>query len=305
MRSLMNLCVLFCSALATMVMVGGCASGGPSLGGYGDSPIETKPRLGIYTFHTEPDKDSIIPTTAHGEYAADIAADMFEETGRFKVVRRKQLTTLLRDQKKTDMFKNEMLVQPAPIQGIDYVLTGSITGLSIKKEAKPLSFTQKTTGMFSKAASKKAVDVTVNCTVGLHLVDLKSGDEVVSNNSQFDRSGPAKSLGIDMMDSSTKFGELPVTEQDRESVIKIAIDDAIKKSLEKMDRYLKSAEPIEGVGTSEPVKENAPATAAGTGTPAPAPTAQQTPAPTMKKCPACGTQNDPSATICKTCGGKL
>lgn len=298
MRSSMKVCAWFIS-LSVLLAMGGCGSAsGPKFDDFPEATNEHKPRLGVYTFQAEADSKSAIPETRRGEFAADEAADMFGKTKRFEVVMRRQLMNLIRDQKKSEMFKNGVLATPGTIEGVDYLLTGSVSKLSITKEAKPLSFTQKMSGMFSKAASKKAVNVTVKCNVGMRIVDLSTGDEVVSNNSQLDRSGPAQSLGIDMMASSTKFGALPVTEEDREMVIRIALHDAIKKSLPKIDRYIQSLGDMPTTPATTPTAGTGTITGVGAAAPANA-------QPAQKKCPSCNAMNDPAAKICKSCGANL
>jgi curli biogenesis system outer membrane secretion channel CsgG len=290
-------CVSAVFVCGVMLVLGGCSAGSPPKIEFGENPNSYQPRLGVYPFQAQVEAGAATSAEARGEVAADYAAEMFDSSGRFKVIVRKPFLNMLRQQKKTEMFRNGVLATPGPIEGVEYVLTGSISNLSIKKEAKPLGFTQKISAMFSKAASKKTVDVNVTCNVGMRIVDLSTGDEVVANNSQFERAGPAQSLGLDMMASSTKFGAMPVTEEDREQVIKLALFDAVNKALPKIDRYIKSLGDMQSPPTPPPTP-GTPTTGAGATNTIPA-------KPVAKICPACKTPNDPKATICKACGANL
>jgi ribosomal protein L40E len=177
----------------------------------------------------------------------------------------------------------------------------------------------------TRAGAKKDVLVTATCGVGFNVIDPATGDIVISNNSEFTRTAGAKDFGIDVMDdtSSVEAGaELPANNADREKVISLAVDDAIRKSLPKIDRFLASrrtgamavtptAPPSHTVNINDSA---APAAARDTMMPpttAPAATPSAASAPptavkaATKTCPVCGAENDAAAKFCKKCGSKL
>ena len=205
-------------------------------------------------------------------------------------------------------------VRPAKVNGVEYILVGTLSNLSVtKKPATPSTF-GKMKSWVQQSSQNKQVQVAATCNVGIKLVEPSTGDVVLSNNTQFARTGPASSMGLDVLQvSASQSGELPVSQDDREQVVRLALDDAVRKSLPKIDRFLQSRGGLEQAApTTQPAQ---PLTPTAKTTPPPAPAARtqppaaapsNAPAPTaMKICPSCGAANDPAAKFCRKCGGNL
>ena len=113
---------------------------------------------------------------------------------------------------------------------------------------------------------------------------------------------------------------IELSEDDKGKILRLALDDAMRKCLPKIDSFLRhqpdktAAEaPRNNAVTPPPAPVNV---VPPTPTPAPIPTPAPTPAPTpvipapdaaagKKFCPDCGTANDLMAKFCSKCGHKL
>jgi curli biogenesis system outer membrane secretion channel CsgG len=296
------------------LLLAGCSTGGggsstDNVGQYSAAPTgANRPRLGIATFRADDDPGRPLGSAGLGEVAADELAVLLGKTGRFEVVGRAEVASLLERQGLTDLVRPGVMVGTAPLPGVDYLLVGSLTNLSIHKRAESPDVMDRMKNFVRQMPQNKDVAVTLRCGVGLSIVDPGTGDVVVTNNSELDRTGPAEELGLDVMESmaATQPGAaLPVSEADREQVVRLALDDAIRKSLPKIDRFLASR--AGGATALVPVAEVAPAAAAAT---APTTGSMTAPAPptgaaSQKPCPTCSTPNDSAATFCRRCGGRL
>ena len=294
------------------LLLAGCSTGGggsstDNVGRYSAAPTgANRPRLGITTFRTDDDPRRPLGSAALGEVAADELAVLLGKTGRFEVVGRAEVASLLERQGLTDLVRPGVMVRTAPLPGVDYLLVGSLTNLSIHKRAESPDVMDRMKNFVRQMPQNKDVAVTLRCGVGLSIVDPGTGDVVVTNNSELDRTGPAEELGLDVMESmaATQPGAaLPVSEVDREQVVRLALDDAIRKSLPKIDRFLASR-----AGAAPPATRPAATTTTALDAVPPDPTrpARPTTAPVAARpCPSCAATNDPAATFCRRCGTRL
>jgi len=311
---------IFLLACAAMGM--GCNLGGGSrmsladVGNYSAAPSAmNRPRLGVTTFACD------VETSAHalGDYAADQFAQMLSKSGRFAVVNRQDFASLLDRQNLSSAIKPGQVVQAASIDGVDYALVGSISNLTITKKAEEPGMVDKMKDFVTRAGGRKDVTVTATCGVGFSIVDPVTNDIVISNNSEFSRTAGAQDLGIDVMEDTSSLAagaELPVSHADREKVVRLALDDAIRKSLSKIDRFLASrrsgamastptappSHTVNVIETAAPAAARTTTQPAGATVPAVAPSSSNVAA---KSCPVCGAQNDSSAKFCKKCGSKI
>jgi curli biogenesis system outer membrane secretion channel CsgG len=244
-----------------------------------------------------------------GESAADQFAELLAKTRRFDVIKRDEFTSMLSQQALGDMVRPGMVTRGAPVNGVDYILVGSITNLSITKTADPTGWWDTVKDTVTRAPDKAQVKVTANCGVEFKLVDPATGDWQVPSASEFRKEAGADEFGIDISASAgaTQPGaSIPVTRDDRERIIRLALDDAIRKNLAKIDRFVASRpeakqKPAETVTQAPaPRSTSTPATAV-------SPTVPPSPAPAAAKvaCPSCGAENDPAATFCRRCGTRL
>lgn len=314
--------------IAVALLVG-CSSGSgmsfAKVGSYSPPPsLAQRPKLGVTSFAIDVDSSSTQPTAAPGDYAADQMAQLLTKSGRFEVIGRQDFAAMLDRQSLSGAIKPGRVIQVATIDGADYVLVGSISNLNITKKAQEPGMVDQVKDFVTRAGAKKDVMITATCGVGFSVIDPSTNDIVISNNSEFTRTAGAKDFGIDVMDdtSSVEAGaELPANNADREKVISLAVDDAIRKSLPKIDRFLASrrtgalaatptAPPSHTVSSGLVTDNAAPAAARDTTQPSVTPSAAHPAAPgavraATKTCPVCGAENDAAARFCKKCGSKL
>jgi len=307
--------------IAAWVSVGCSTSSAPlssSVGTYVAAPPgAAKVRAGVTEFKVEAAPTSqpfAIGAGSLGEVAADELATLLAKSGRFDVVGRTALNQSLEQQGLSNIIQPGSLVRPAKVEGAEYILVGNLSNLSVtKKPATPSTF-GKMKSWVQQSSQNKQVQIAATCNVGWKLIDPATGDVALSNNSQFARSGPASIFGIDVLEAAAATAqdvELPVSEDDREQVVRLALDDAVRKSLTKIDRFLQSRGGLQqgAVAATHPTSQPGQGSAAaGHSQGVPAPTAPKAPGvavPAGKVCPACGALNDSAAKFCKRCGGNL
>lgn len=317
MQSTRSAFVLLVVTGLTLCGVGCNSGGGPTaleqVGTYPppSSAIGSKPRIAITTLAADDDPAASMSRATLGETAADQFAELLTKTRRFNVVKRDEFASLLSQQALGDMVRPGMVTRRAAVSGVDYILVGSITNLSITKTAESTGWWDTVKDTVTRAPDKSQVKITANCGVEFKLVDPATGDWQVPSASEFYKEAGANDFGIDVSASAnaTQAGaSIPVTREDRERIIRLALDDAIRKNLTKIDRFLASRpeakmKPAEMV-TQTPTPHSAPNPMQHSTSVVPT---QPSPAPAAAKvvCPNCGAENDPSATFCRRCGSKL
>jgi hypothetical protein len=246
-----------------------------------------------------------------GDSAADELAGLLTRAGRFNVMDREKTGQLLVRQNAADALAPGTLIHPVKLEGTDYLLLGSLSHLSIARTKADPDMLKQMQQWIERSAENEDALLTVHCSVGLRLVDPATGAVVLSSSSEFARTAPAKSLGLDVMKTEAQADTaLPVTPQDRKQIVRLALDDAVRKWLPATDRFLAGPSALTAAGgSSSPSPSTAPAAPAGTSAaPLPIPAA---PVPAnaspagYKTCPVCGARNDAAAQFCKECGAKL
>jgi ribosomal protein L40E len=306
----------------------GCGSGGgmapmSQVGTYKPAPINApRPRIGVTAFAIDA-TSAPESTDALSTAAADEMAQLLSSSGRFDVIGRAATEQLLQQQAAAGAIKPGVLLHPINISGIDYLLVGSINDLTIAREPASGNMFDRMKNWVQRSAENKDVIVQVHCGVGFSLIEPATGDIALSSNSEFSRTAPSASLGMDVMQNEVQSATtLPVTQSDRQQIIRLALDDAVRKALPKTDRFLASRAQIapnpgasftsaaSGAGATtnaSPPKAPAaklPTTAPAGAIPSVAPAAVQ-PTAAYKIGPVCGAKNDPAAKFCKQCGAKL
>lgn len=291
-----------------------------NVGKYPPAPtVVAKPTLAMTTLKLEDEPGSASMSNASlAESVTDTFGDLLAKSGRFTVVPRAEFARSIDRQQLSDVVQPGRVVRVGQAKGVDLVLTGSITSVSIAKRAEDPGMFERAKNFVTRAADNKTVVVTATCGVGYTIIDPSTGDVVLQNNSEFTRTAPAGELGLDVMRQAgtTQPADLNVTREDREMVIKLALDDSVRKSLAKIDRVLSSRQ-AQGtpavVQQRDAVPSATPRSATSTpavSSPAPAPsTASSSVEPRRETsqlfCPVCGTENAADAKICKRCGANL
>jgi curli biogenesis system outer membrane secretion channel CsgG len=146
------------------------------------------------------------------------------------------------------------------VRGVDYLLVGKVTNLRVKKEktGNNFGFAQVTGALNLGGADVKnnQTVITTECGVDLRLVDPSNGELLTSMFSDFKRTDSAKSMGVSILGANAESNaDIQLSEDDKGQILRLALDDTIKKMLPKLDKKLKNL----------PAKPDAPA--GGTGTP--------------------------------------
>ena len=190
--------------------------------------------------------------------AADQCTTLLDQTGRFKVIERAQLKKLLDEQGLEGIVRSGELAKQANVRGVDYLLIGKVTNLRFKTEKTGNNFgLAQVTGMFNTGGAdvnNKQTVITTECGVDLRLVDPSTGELLTSMFSDFKRTDSAKSMGVSILGANAQSNaDIQLSEDDKGQILRLALDDTIKKMLPKLDRKLKDL----------PKKTDAPAGGAG------------------------------------------
>lgn len=300
MKTIM-LCSLFASAL---LFLSGCSSTGESAqrdqvtanaGVYPPPPAGVeKLRVGVPAFQSTTDIAGYSVTGNELDLmAADQLSTLMHKTRRFSVIERSQLDKLLVEQNLEGIVKNGELTKMGEVRGVDYLVLGKITSFRVKREESDnlLNVTGKAAaellGGYSGGASKSNVKITTEVGVDIRLVDPETGEVRMAEFSEFERTDTANGFGFRYAGFGTG-GEADVRlgKDDAGQVLRLAFDDALRKSLPEIDRVLK-----EDSANSKPTSVVEPTSPA--------------PASTAKFCPRCGTKLPGAAKFCPTDGAPI
>jgi curli biogenesis system outer membrane secretion channel CsgG len=223
--------------------------------------------------------------------AADQMTTLLDQTERFKVIERVQLKKLLDEQNLEGIVRPGELAKPGKVRGVDYLLLGKVTNLRVKRENKSTGFgLAKVGGLIGGADVKnEAVTITTECGVDIRFVDPTTGEIMTANFSEFKRTDEAKAMGLEILGASARAdADLQFSEDDKGKILRLALDDALRKSLPKIDRFLRS-QPARATADAGPADVAAPPAAppAAAAAPAAAPAAAAVAAP-AKSAPAAG-----------------
>ena len=300
---------VLCAAMliATAGLLGGCSSSSESaaadkltanVGNYPPGPSGVmKPRVGVPPFNVQ----TAGGFGGGGKDLNDLAADQMNtllyKTGRFTVIERTQLQHLLNEQNLEGIVKPGELAKPGKVRGVDYLLLGKVTNLRVKSEQKSRGLGIASIGMLGIGGggfNKKDTIVTTDCGVDIRLVDPTTGDVVVAESSEFKKTDSAGAMGVAILGiSADADASIQMSEDDKGKILRLALDDAVRKSLNDIDAFL-SKHPA----GSAPV---APSSDGNTG-PAITPAPVGDPAAAKKFCPNCGHEVAAGAKFCPSCG---
>jgi curli biogenesis system outer membrane secretion channel CsgG len=288
-----------------LLAVGGCASTSESSGSdkktmehvaaYPPAPNgASRPRVGVPSFRV---------TTAGGfggggsdlnDLAADEMVTLLHKSARFDVIERSQLQKLLDEQNMEGIVKPGELAKAGQVRGVDYLMLGRVTNLRVKRDD-----TRQGTnlggigGAFSSFGfDKKDTVVTSECGVDIRLVDPTSGRVVMANNSEFRRTDSASAMGISVLGGHAEGdANVSISEDDKGKILRMALDDALRKSLPEIDDFLVHAPGSTGTGTANTHVHDS--------------TGGQVPTAGKKFCPNCGKPVTAADKFCPNCGQKL
>ena len=277
-----------------------------------------RPRVGVPPFNVKTGAGF-----SGGNDLNDLAADqmttLLDASERFSVIERTQLTKLLDEQNLEGIVTPGEMAKPAQVRGVDYLLLGKVTNLRVKKEEKSRGFgLAQVGGLFNAGgadAKTKDVVITTEAGVDIRLVDPTTGEVLLSNFSEYKKTDEAGAFGLDILGASAEAdANIQIDEDDKGKILRLALDDALRKSLPKLDKFLKSGK-VKAAGQSAEAP-SAPATPAVPAAPAvpavprnsavaPSAAVPATPASAKKFCGHCGKEVAAGAKFCAACGGKV
>ena len=200
------------------------------------------PRVGVPPFNVQ--------ATGHmaggdlNDLAADQCTTLLDATNRFHVIERAQLKKLLDEQGLEGIVRSGELPKQANVRGVDYLVVGKVTNLRVKRDHTSNNFGAATmTGFLNIGGAdvkNSETVVTTECGVDIRLVDPSTGEVFTSNFSDFKRTDSAKSMGLNILGASAESNaDIQLSEDDKGQILRLALDDAIKKMLPKLDHKLK------------------------------------------------------------------
>jgi len=318
------------SALVIGSLLGGCASSTESAGvdtltanvGKYDAPPSgaVKPRVGVPPFSVKAGAGFGSGGSDLNDYAADQMTTLLDMSERFTVVERAQMQKLLDEQNLEGIVTPGEMAKPAQVRGVDYLLLGKVTNLRLKDEETSKGFgLGQVGGLLSIGGAdykKKERTITAECGVDIRLVDPTTGEVKVSNFSEFKRTDSTSAMGIDILGASAEAdAKIEISEDDKGKILRLALDDALRKSLPKIDKFVKSGNVKQGGATVAPAAAATPAPAAEAPMPAagaagvlPAGAGERkdnAPVAGKKFCPECGTEVAGGAKFCPVDGTKI
>lgn len=246
------------SLLAGLVMGTGCSSTNTesasrdtltqNVGVYSQAPaIANKPKVGVPPFKVQGEGFSSSSADKLNDIAADQATTLMMNTDRFTMIERTQLTKLLDEQNLEGIVKPGELAKPGQVRGVDYLLIGRVTNLRMKttKNNKGFGLGQVGGGVLGSAGlgDYKSTEVIIqtDCGVDLRLVNPTTGEIVMASQSEYSKKDTASSMGVDILGANAEAGsDIQIDDDNRGKILRLAIDDAIRKSLPKIDKLVTS-----------------------------------------------------------------
>jgi len=238
--------------------------------------------------------------------AADQMTTLLEQSERFRVIERTQLKKLLDEQNLEGIVKPGELAKSGNVRGVDYLLIGKVTNLRVKTENLDKGFGLGQVGglvqLGGAAVKNTETRITTEAGVDIRLVDPTTGEVMASHFSEYKKTDSASAQGITILGAHANAGaSIQVSEDDKGKILRLALDDALRKTLPKIDRFLASDE---NKANASAARNTTPATPV-----APANTTERPATPqaaaAKKFCGECGKEVAAGVKFCPSCGGKV
>jgi curli biogenesis system outer membrane secretion channel CsgG len=184
-----------------------------------------------------------------GEESADIATTLMFKTKRVRVIERAQIPQLLREQALEGVVKPEEMAKSGQVRGVDLLMYGRITDFRIKGESGTSGFSLGKIGAVSGVpgagifgllgVKKSRQKLEVNIGVDIRLVDPTSGEVVCAEQCEYKKVDTIKAFGLDILGANaTADAQMRVEKDNRGLLLRLAIDEAIRKMLPDLDDYV-------------------------------------------------------------------
>ena len=183
-----------------------------------------------------------------GGAMADVLTTLAFQTGRFDVVERASLDALLAEQDLEGIVLEDERAEMGVIRGVDALLLGKITDLRAKTVRKDRGFGLgnlgiKELGRYAGTLdySREEVELQAECGVDLRLVDPSSGTVLAAHFGSYSLVDSASAIGLQLAGFGSKAAaDLQLTDDDRGKVMRLALDNAMRKILPDVDARLQS-----------------------------------------------------------------
>ena len=240
--------------------------------------------------------------------AADQMTTLLDQTERFDVIERAQLQKLLDEQNMEGIVVPGELARQGQVRGVDYLLLGKVTNLRVKQDNSKTGFGLAQVGglvnLGGADVKKSNQRITTEAGVDIRLVDPATGQMLVSNFSEYKRTDEASAMGVDIFGASAEAdATLTIDEDDRGKILRLALDDALRKSLPKIDKFLRNRAATAAPAAAAPAATAVPA-AQNPVVPANNAATEQ-PAGAKKFCGECGQAIVGATKFCPSCGAKV
>lgn len=293
-RAVVVLIFLSCAALA------GCAGSQKQSvteafydkpGNYPPAPLnEARARVGLPAPVTE-----VSAGAAAGDQLESDAADQLlwvaDHCGRFNLIERERLGELMSQQGLNGMLVNGRLVHPAALHGVRYLLLCHIRGLSIRGGEQPTTVSVANAERLLHI-SKPTPRITTIAVVEMRLVDPGTGAIAAQGEDHFNRVCSAEAMELSFPSADSQWGELHLNDEQMEHVLRIVLDDCMRKFLPQVDAVLTQPGVIASVSTPP----DAPTTGRA---------GKTTPGAAKIPCPECGFECSADDEFCPNCGTRL
>ncbi len=214
-----------------------------------------QPRLGVPPFKAS----GSAAGSNIGENAADQLTTLALNTDRFQVIERAQLEQLLNEQGLAGVVKGDEMAKPGVVRGVDFLIYGKVTNFRVKKESNKGGFGLANVGLPGGGSfgafdyKNKNAKITAECGVDLRMVDPSSGQVMAANFSEYKRTDSIRGFGVEILGANAESdANLEVDEDNQGKILRLALDDALRKMLPKIDNTLKKGPPSKAADGTEP-----------------------------------------------------
>jgi len=230
--------------------------------------------------------------------ASDELLALLQASGRFDLIERVRLSQILADRGLSGMIQSARLIRTAAVPGIDYVMLGEVSGLSVRKEPPPDKLSVAGVENLFHISSADVPRLIVDGKVQLSLVNLRSGDVEVAGVTSFHRIVSPKAMGLQLTAGELAAADSPsLTTADARRVLRLMLDNAVRAALPQLDRWAASLPP-----PAAPVPPGEATVASATTRPA---TRASTTLAATVICPQCGARVPADEEFCPNCGHQL
>ncbi|MBS3809640.1 MAG: zinc-ribbon domain-containing protein [Desulfobacterales bacterium] len=243
-------------------------------------PGMARVRVGVPAF-------KVNPAHVSGEQLENLAADELTtlafRTRRFDIVERAQMEQLLKEQGLKGVVRQDELASKARVRGVDYLFLGKVTNFRVKEENTKVGAGLARLGSVFGAVDveKSQKQIHVDCGVDLRLVNPEDGTLLAASFGEYKRTDSVSAMGFEILGTGVRSkSDLRISKENRGKILRLALDEAVRKMLPDIDRSLQSASGNRsGSGTAN--QEGA------------------------VFCPQCGAKLDSDARFCRECGAAL